>query len=171
MATLAQELRETSHISALLRSARHAGFNSTDDFIRLAVTRGCYHYGPGYTPIENDPGLAIISNEELVSLLLLGSNEYEPFAIRCAAQLISTCDAELLAFVGRRERVERSLAHIANAALQHDAGNESFWNKLLDRLGEQAPIPDGIMPHWSRFVSQTGVTRGGPGSVKWLNCL
>jgi len=171
MATLAQELHETSHISPLLRSARSTGFDSMDKLIRLAVTRGCYHYSSGYPPVENDPGLAVISNEELVSLLLLGSNEYEPFAIRCAAQLISSCDAELLAFVGRRERVERSLAYIANVALQHDAGSEGFWNELLDCLGNQAPIPDGIMPHWSRFVSQTGVTRGGQGSVKWLNCL
>ena len=171
MPTLAQELRETSHISPLLQSARRMGFDSTGKLIRLAVTRGCYHYAPGYPPVEDDPGLDKISNEELVSLLLLGSNEYEPYAIRCAAQLVSSCDAELLAFVGRRERVERPLAHIARIALEHDAGSEGFWNKLLDSLGDQAPIPDGIMPHWSRFVSQTGVTRGGQGSIKWLNCL
>jgi hypothetical protein len=106
-----------------------------------------------------------------VALLLLGSNEYEPFAIRCAAQLISTCDAERLAFVARRERIERSLAYIANAALEHDSGNNGFWEDLLNRLGEQAPVPEGIMPHWSRFVSQTGITRGGQESIKWLKCL
>jgi hypothetical protein len=171
MPTLAQELRETSHVSALLRTARLCGFCTTNDFIRLAVARGCYHYRPGYPPIENDPGSTVISNEELVSLLLLGSNEFEPFAIRCAGQLISSCDAERLAFVARRERVERSLAHIAAAALLHDAENEEYWNRLLKGLGNQASIPEGIMPHWSRYVSQTGVTKDGGGSVKWLNCL
>jgi hypothetical protein len=171
MPTLAQELHESSHYSALLRSARAVGLNSTEDFIRLGVARGCYHYGPGYPANKSDPGLEKISNEDLVALLLLGSNEYEPFAIRCAAQLISTCDAERLAFVARRERIERSLAYIANAALEHDSGNNGFWEDLLNRLGEQAPVPEGIMPHWSRFVSQTGITRGGQESIKWLKCL
>jgi hypothetical protein len=171
MATLAQELHETSHCSALLRSARAVGLSSTEDFIRLGVARGCYHYGPGYPASKSDPGLGIISNEDLVALLLLGSNVYEPFAIRCAAQLISTCDAKRLAFVARRERVGRSLAYIANAALKHDATSNGFWRDLLDCLGEQAPVPDGIMPHWSRFVSQTGVTRDGQETIKWLKCL
>jgi hypothetical protein len=169
MATLAKELGETSHCSALLRVARLMDLNSTGDFIRLAVARGCFHYGPGYPPAKTDPGLDVISNEELVALLLLGSNEYEPFAIRCAAQLIGSCEAKSLAIVARRERVERSLAYIANAADKYDASNRDFWRQLLDYLGEQAPIRDGIMPHWSRFVSQTGITRGGQGSITWLN--
>jgi hypothetical protein len=171
MATLARELGEPSHCSALLRGARFVGLNSTDDFIRLAVARGCYHYSPGFPPSKNDPDLAVISNEELVALLLLGSNEYEPFAIRCAAQLAGKCDAKSLALVARRERIGRSLAYIADAACKYDARNKGFWAKLLDYLGDQAPVPDGIMPHWSRFVSQTGVTRGGKGSITWLNCL
>jgi len=170
MATLAQELGETTHCSALLRNARFVGLNSTADFIRLAVARGCYHYGPGYPPSKNDPGLAVISNEELVALLLLGSNEYEPFAIRCAAQLICSCEAKSLAMVARRERVERSLAYIVKAACKYDTNRAGFWMQLLDYLGEQAPIPDGIMPHWSRFVSQTGVTKNGQGSISWLKC-
>lgn len=168
MATLAKELNETSHCSALLRVARLIGLNSTEDFIRLAVARGCFHYSPGYPPAEKDPGLDVISNEELVSLLLLGSNEYEPFAIRCAAQLSGSCEARNLAIVARRERIERSLSYIANAASKYDAANRDFWKQLLDYLGKQAPIPDGIMPHWSRFVSQTGITRGGQGSITWL---
>jgi hypothetical protein len=170
MATLAEELRETGHVSALLRSARRVDLVSTDDFIRLAVARGCYHYSPGFPPLKIDPGLGAISNEELVALLLLGSNEYEPFAIRCAAQLMSSCDAKILATVARRERVERSIAHIATIALEHDVDGERFWNELLEYLGPQIRIPDGIMPHWSRFVSQTGVTSNGRGSVNWLHC-
>jgi hypothetical protein len=114
--------------------------------------------------------MASISNEELVALLLLGSNEYEPIAIRCAAQLAGGCDAEQLARVARRERVGRPLAYIAKAARTHDAANEEFWGSLLDLLGEQQPVAEGILPHWSRFVSQTGVTRSGGGSVQWLHC-
>lgn len=171
MATLAQELGETSHCSALLRTARNAGLRSTGDFIRLGVARGCYHYEPAFPPLEKDPGLETISNEELVSLLLLGSNEYEPIAVRCAAQLSGGCDTERLAFIARRERVERPLAYIARAALTYDPSNSGYWTKLLSRLGAQAPVADGILPHWSRFVSQTGVTINGGGSITWLNRL
>src|ERR1700722_20365404 len=97
MATLAQDLGEISHCSVLLRSARALGLNSASEFIRLAVSRGCRHYAPSFPALENDPGIQAISNEELVSLLLLGSNEYQPIAIRCAAQLAGNCDALNLA--------------------------------------------------------------------------
>ena len=171
MATLAQELHETSHCSPLLRRAKLLGFATTEDFVRLAVARGCYHYGPGFPACQNDPGIDAISNEELVGLLLLGSNEFDSFAVRCAAQLISVCDAEDLAFLARRERVARPLAYIAQAAVKYDTSNTEFWRNLLNLLGEQARVPDGVMPHWSRFVSQTGVTRGGQGKITWLKCL
>lgn len=169
MSTLAQELGEISHYSVLLRRARGAGLESTSDLIRLAVARGCRHYAPAFPPLESDPGLGVVSNEELVSLLLLGSNEYEPIAIRCAAQLAGSCKVEQLARVARRERVGRPLAYIAKAGRAHDAAQEKFWSELLNRLGEQSPVADGILPHWSRFVSQTGMTRSGGGSVQWLH--
>ncbi len=170
MATLAQELGEISHCSVLLWRARGVGLRSTSDFIRLAVARGCRHYAPAFPPFESDPGFAAISNEELVSLLLLGSNEFEPIAIRSAAQLAGRCDVEQLARVARRERVSRPLAYIAKAGSDHDLAQKNFWSKLLNCLGEQSPVADGILPHWSRFVSQTGVTKSGGGSVQWLHC-
>lgn len=170
MATVAQELGEMGHCSVLLRIARRLGLNSRDDFIRLAVSRGCRHYAPAYPPIERDPGSAAISNEELVALLLRGSNEFEPIAIRCAAQLAGSCDAESLVRVAKRERVGRPLAYIANAGRTHDLSHKEFWVEVMGLLGEQSPITDGILPHWSRFVSQTGVTRSGGGSVQWLHC-
>jgi hypothetical protein len=79
------------------------------------------------------------------------------------------CDAEQLARVAKRERVGRPLAYIARAGFAYDAPNREFWSKLLKLLGEQHPVTDGILPHWSRFVSQTGVTRSGGGSVQWLH--
>lgn len=170
MATVSQELGEISHCSALLRGARLAGFYTPADFVRLAVARGCRHYAPAFAPLDDDPGIAVISNEELVALLLLGSNEYEPFAIRCAAQLAGSCDAELLALAATRERVERVLVHIAKLGVIYDPPHKSHWSKVIELLGEQMPIADGIMPHWSRFVSQTGVTRSGGGSIQWLHC-
>lgn len=170
MATLAQRLGENSHCSILLRKARGLGINSYEDFVRLAVARGCSHYAGIYPEIENDPGLEIISNEELVALLLLGSNEFEAMAIRCAAQLAGGCDAKRLAHVARRERVSRPLAYIARAGSAHDSLRKDYWDQLLTLLGEQPPVADGLLPHWSRFVSQTGVTRNGGGNVQWLHC-
>jgi hypothetical protein len=170
MATLAQELNETSHCSALLRSARRVGLDSTECFIRLAVARGCYHYGPGYPALESDPGIAAITNEELVALLLLGSNQYDPIAVRCAAQLAGSCNVETLAFVAKCERIERPLSYIAIAGAKYDPEHRIFWTELSERLGEQALVADGILPHWSRFVSQTGVTRNGGGVITWLHC-
>jgi hypothetical protein len=39
----------------------------------------------------------------------------------------------------------------------------------LRLLGEVPPVAGGRLPHWSRFVLQTGITRHGPGSVRWLH--
>jgi hypothetical protein len=170
MATLAKELGEIRNSSALLRRANRLGFNTVGDFIRLAVARGCRHYASSFPPAERDPGFEAILNEELVALLLLGENEYEPIAIRCAAQLTSRCDVEKLARVARRERVGRVLSYIATAGHTHDVENRSYWVRLEILLGKQEAVADGVLPHWSRFVSQTGVTRNGGGNVQWLHC-
>jgi hypothetical protein len=170
MATLAKELGEISHCSALLKRASRLGLDSVSDFVGLAVLRGCSHYAPAFPHFEKEIGFESISNEELVALLLLGSNEFEPIAVRCAAQLTGRCDAEKLAHIARRERFERALLYIATAGRDHDAANEEFWNKLIGLIGVQRPVTEGILPHWSRFVSQTGVTRYGEGDVRWLHC-
>jgi hypothetical protein len=170
MATLAKEIGDIGNCSALLRRANRLDINPVGDFIRLAVARGCRHYAPMYPPADNDPGFAAIANEELVALLLLGENEYEPVAVRCAAQLAGRCDVERLALVAKRERVGRVLSYISEAGSAHDSANRDFWLRLRVLLGEQDPIADGVLPHWSRFVSQSGITRKGTGIVQWLHC-
>jgi hypothetical protein len=170
MATLAHKLGEISHYSVLLRRARAFGLGSAQDFVRLAVARGCSHYSGIFPELESDPGFDAISNEELVALLLLGSNEFEGMAIRCAAQLASRCDLKQLSAIARRERVARPLAYIARAGRIHDQMRKDFWDELIILLGEQPPVADGVLPHWSRFVSQTGVTRNGGENVQWLHC-
>jgi hypothetical protein len=146
------------------------GLATLNDYIGLAVARGCRHYAPSFPQFERDPGLESVSNEELVALLLLGSNEFEPTAVRCAAQLSSKCDAQNLALVAQKERVGRALAYIAKQGLSHDNERTGFWSELLNLLGDQPAVADGKLPHWSRFVSQTGVTRDGRGIIQWLHC-
>jgi hypothetical protein len=67
--------------------------------MRLAVARGARHYASVYPPAESDPGVEAISHEDLVALLLLGAQPFEPFALRCAAQIISLCDLRRLSLI------------------------------------------------------------------------
>ena len=39
--------------------------------------------------------------------------------------------------------------------------DNAFWKQLLDALPEAKAAPTGVMPHPTRFVSMTGITRGG----------
>ena len=169
MATLAKEIGEIGNCSVLLRRANRLGINSVRDLIRLGVARGCRHYAPAYPPADLDPGYTAINNEELVTLLILGENEFEPVAIRCAAQLAGRCNPERLAQVAKQERVGRVLSYISEAGSAHDSMHKDFWFRLSALLGDQEPVDDGVLHHWSRFVSQTGVTRSGGGDVKWLH--
>jgi hypothetical protein len=169
MATLAKEIGDIGNCSVLLRRAKRLSINSVRDYIRLAVARGCRHYAPSYPPADFDPGVEAIADEELVALLLLGENEFEPVAVRCAAQLAGRCNLEGLARVAKQERIGRVLSYISEAGSTHDSTNKDFWLRLRALLGEQDPIANGVLPHWSRFVSQTGVIRNGGGDVKWLH--
>lgn len=169
MRSLAYQLGETAHHSLLLRKARRLGVSDLTAAMRLAVARGAWHYASLWVPAESDPGLAALRNEELVALLLLGAHPFEPFAIRCAAQLVSRCDPARLARLARLERVSRPLAHIARAGLAHDPARASDWRDLLDRLGSPRQAPAGRLQHWSRFVSHSGITRDGSPRTDWLH--
>ncbi|MDI1249516.1 MAG: hypothetical protein PSV13_11685 [Lacunisphaera sp.] len=151
------------------RKARRHGLADLTSIIRLAVARGARHYASVYPPAESDPGAEAISHEELVALLLLGAQPFEPFALRCAAQIISRCDLHRLSLIARRERVSRPLAHIARAGVAHDSGQAARWLQLLQLLGSPPPVPSGRLPHWSRFVSHSGTTRLGIPHTDWLH--
>jgi hypothetical protein len=168
---MAKRLGETAHCSPLLRKARRHGISTVTELVQLAVARGCSHYAGIFPDSAVDPGLGAISDEELVTLLLLGEHPFEPFAVRCAAQLLTSCDGVRLARLAERERVARALSYIVEAALAHDPEGAQIWRTLRAALGTQRPVPAGRLPHWSRFVSQTGVTRRGPGRIVWLTAL
>ncbi len=169
MITLAQQIGETAHCSLLQRKARRHGLTDLSSIMRLAVARGARHYASVHPPAETDPGMDAINNEELVALLLLGSQPFEPFAVRCAAQIITLCDLSRLSLVACRERVGRPLAHIARAGTAHDTGQAARWHELLRLLGSPPPVSSGRLPHWSRFVSHSGITRHGTPRTDWLH--
>jgi hypothetical protein len=170
MPTLAEQLRETSPSSILVRKARRLGLADLDAAMQLAAARGCRHYLPAQPIAIPDPGRLKLPDAELTILLLSGENPYHPTAIRCAAQLARSphTDPENLAQLAARYKTQRVLSHIARAGLAHDPEGRSFWQSVLHHL---PPVPDRQepdLPHWTRFVSMPGRQRHGPVPPQWL---
>ena len=172
MVTLAQKLGITAPVSALLRKARALGIKTLEDAISLAIHRGCRHYPSFFQPEYQPTALAQFSNQELVTLLLLGENPYNPTAIRCAAQLIRSPGIEprALAHMARQACTVRPLAHIARSGFEHDPSAADFWRVLLKEL-QTPPRPEPHLPHWSRFVSIPGYQKHGAAQTTWLTPL
>ena len=103
--------------------------------------------------------------------LCLGELPYEAVRIRAAAQLLSSprVNAARLVRLAVMERVEPVLLHIANVAARFAPELEP-WAYLREHLTSRRRVVSGGLPHWSRFVSQTGVTpfNGGP-RIDWLS--
>jgi hypothetical protein len=139
--------------------------------IAVAVARGCRHYATlsGKNAPEG-PCRTVLPDEELVILLLVGEHPYDLQAVRCAAQLARSPNISpaRLAFLAKREKATRALAHIARAGIAHDESGKTFWNEVLLRTGEPAHRNEPALPHWSRFVSMPGLQRHGPVPPHWL---
>jgi len=137
--------------------------------LKCAIRRGASHYErdfPGDLPPDN----LDLSDEELAVVLCLGQQPYNSVFIRAAAQLLSSprTDAPRLARLAVMERVEPVLLHIATIAARF-APEAQPWAYLLRHLPPRLSYSPDALPHWSRFVSQTGVTSfGGGPDIKWL---
>ncbi len=137
--------------------------------LKCAVGRGASHYERDF-PGDLPPDHPDLSDEELGVALCLGQHPYNSAFIRAAAQLLSSprTDAPRLARLAVMERVEPVLLYIAAIAARF-APDAQPWSYLLRHLPQRLACPPDALPHWSRFVSQTGVTAfaGGP-NIKWL---
>jgi hypothetical protein len=69
-------------------------------------------------------------------------------------------EVAVLARLAVAERCVAQIRYIAGAALRFEPDNP-FWRQLLDCLPEAPPVKEGVMPHPTRFVSMTGMTRAG----------
>jgi hypothetical protein len=165
MVSIAQTFGSTAHVSPLLRKVRRLGFGAPEDLLRLAAARGCHHYMPigGEVREGEDPGLAVLGDEELGVAMISGSQVHDPRLIRCAAQLLSGSDisASKLARLACMERCVPLLAYIAFHAIKGDLDRRDFWSELLQRLPPSSPVASDQWPHPSRFVIQSGYKRGG----------
>jgi len=170
---LARRLGDTMHVSPLLRRVCQMS-GCTEDrvgewLLKCAVHRGASHYErdfPSDLPPDN-PGL---THEELAVALCLGQLPYNSVYIRAAAQLLSSTrsDARRLARLAVMERVEPVFLHIATIAGRF-APEAQPWSYLLRHMPGRFSCSPDALPHWSRFVSQTGVTSfGGGPDIKWL---
>ena len=178
--TLAERLGTTAHLSALLMKARRLGLTTPVDLERLAVSRGLRYYDShgdslngGKSPlivpeIETDRGL---TNEELAIALLSPSALYSQQRLRMGAAMLAAEGnrPESIASLARRERCETVVRHVALCGHEVEPENP-FWEKLLELIpsGHLVPLPDAL-PHPTRFVAMTGITRNGVGNLKqWI---
>ncbi len=170
MISLALTIGQTVPVSSLVRKAARLGLRNVEDGIALAAQRGCHHYDPEAYRELPEIETADFSDEELTVFLMAGEHLYEPMAIRCAAQLARSpeIDPRRLSRLARLHRVERVLAHIARAGLEHDAGGRGFWETVLADLPGIPVRVEPDLPHWTRFVSMPGLQRDGVKPPQWL---
>ena len=154
MKKLNQVLGMTYHFSPLRKKMERIGLENPLQWQTLAVQRGCTHYPTVTKPVE-DPGLDLLSNEELGLALLLGELPYDPQAIRISAQLLSgKVDVERVLSIAKRERLESLLNRIASDILSFGISH-SNWQKILDSTNSRE-FPDAVLPHPSRYVVDQG---------------
>jgi hypothetical protein len=163
--TLAEKLGMTAHISPLLQKARRLGLGPAA-LQTLAAQRGCAHYSTGNEPAEPLASEEQFSNEDLAIALLCVSLSYDPWSIRCGAAMVSA-EGNTPTRLASRAIMERSvvpLRHVAEAGQKFEPENP-FWKDLLKALPPSKPPKSGVLPHPTRYVAMTGLTREGPGLV------
>lgn len=170
---LARRLGDAVHVSPLLQDVcRMTGCpagRAGEWLLKCAVRRGASHYERDF-PADLPPDHPELGDEEIGVALCLGEHPYDPVLVRAAAQLLSSpqIDAARLTRLAILERVEPVLLYIAALAGRF-APETHPWPHVLRHLPQRLSAPPGVLPHWSRFVSQTGVTPyGGGPDIKWL---
>jgi hypothetical protein len=167
--TLAEKLGTTTHISALLMKAKRVGLNA-EGLERLAIQRGCDYYDNGEKLAPVLVSREQFSNEELAIALLNPALRYSPQTIRLGAAMLSAPgnDPRRLAQLARMELAEAVVHYVALAGQKYEPQN-SFWTELLSLLPEKPAPKSGVLPHPTRFVAMTGITRRGTETVtEWI---
>ena len=169
--TLARKLGDTTHLSPLFRRVVQAcgsPESAGDWLLKAAVQRGARHYKRDFdlALAPDDPSL---SAEEIGVALCLGHLPDRPVFIRAASQLLSSpkTDIRKLTRLAQMERCEVVLSHIADAAARVAPTLEP-WASLRPSLHCRKSAPEDALPHWSRFVSMTGIAETGGSRIDWL---
>ena len=167
--TLAAKLGTTTHLSPLLHKARRLGLGPRELEI-LAVQRGCDYYHDG-SPLPPMPvSRADFSDAELALALLNPALRYDPQTLRLGAAMLGTegNDPAEITRHAKLERAESIVRYVASAGKRYEPNNP-FWASLLALLPSGPPPKSGVVPHPTRFVAMTGITRRGVETVvEWI---
>lgn len=169
--TLAHKLGDIPHVSGLLRRIAQltgVGERVADWLLKVAVARGANHYLRDFDPTL-PADFPAISDEEIGVALCLGQNPYSLDALRVAAQFLSSprVNAARLCRLGVQERCEPVLLHIARVAKEY-AQEQEPWGYVRQHLLPRRIARTDALPHWTRLVSHSGMTRDGFPRTDWL---
>jgi hypothetical protein len=163
---------DVPHVSGLaIRLARSSGSGERlgEWLLKVAVERGARHYGRPFDPAL-PPDNPAVSDEEIGIALCLGEQSYDLDRLRAAAQLLSSArvDATRLCRLAVQERCEPVLGHVAAIAGRY-APDQPPWDEVRRRLRPR-PVPrTEALPHWTRLVSHSGMTRQRVARTDWLS--
>jgi hypothetical protein len=173
--TLARRLGATTHLSPLLIKARRLGLHTPEDLEWLAIHRGCEYYNtnPASFILQEQPlvraNRSEFSNAELAVALLSPSAAGSLLRQRMGACMLSAPDVEAAAVakLAVEENCGGIIHYIANCACEVEPEN-LFWRELQSALSS-CQYSEAEMPHPTRFIEMTGITRGKIGIQKrWL---
>ena len=173
--TLAHKLGTTAHLSPLLMKARRLGLHGAEDLERLAIRRGCEYYNvnPRALALREEPGLIVrradFSNAELAVALLSPNWPTSLMRQRMGAAMLSAHDIQIdeLALLARQEECGGIVRYIAHCGSQVEP-EHADW-KVLEALLADCEYDIDQVPHPTRFIEMTGVTRGRVGIQKhWV---
>ena len=151
--------------------AKRLGYTSPEDLERLAVLRELRYYDLLGDSVANSTEATKLSeisfdrtftNEELAVALLSPAIPYSMQRLRMSAAIMAADgnDPKAVARLAKWERSESIVRHIASCGHQVEP-DHPFWSQLLEDLPESPPHPNDTLPHRSRFVAMTGITRAG----------
>jgi hypothetical protein len=167
--SLAARLGTTTHLSPLLHKARRLGLDA-QGLERLALQRGCDYYRtdeplPPATVSERE-----FSNAELAIALLNPALRYGSQTLRLGAAMLGAAGIAPtdIAVLAKWERCEAIVRYVAAAGNRFEPDN-SFWKELLALLPAGPSPKSSVVPHPTRFVAMTGITRQGVKTVtEWI---
>lgn len=167
--TLAAKLGTTTQLSPLLHKARRLGLDA-EGLERLAIQRGCDYYAHGDPLPQPKVRLEQFSNEALAIALLNPALRYNPQTLRLGAAMLGADgnSPEEIARLAEMERCQAVVRYIAEAGKRFEPQN-SFWTALLALLPATSAPKSSVVPHPTRFVAMTGMTRRGVETVvEWV---
>ena len=167
--TLAAKLGTTTHLSPLLHKARRLGLDA-ESLERLAIQRGCDYYAHGDPLPPPQVRLEQFSNEDLAIALLNPALRYHPQTLRLGAAMLSADgnSPEKIARLSELERCHAIVRYVAEAGKKFEPQNR-FWTALLALLPATSAPKSSVVPHPTRFVAMTGMTRRGVETVvEWI---